>query len=91
LRLHHGEQAQWNALHRRDQRFAGSGVSASREAEDFTKKHGRVLLAWYEAYEDLDSARLRELQMKKWNRAWKIELIERDNPQWKDLYGTLFG
>jgi putative endonuclease len=57
----------------------------------FTKEHGCVLLVWYEAYEDLDAARLRELQMKKWKRSWKIELIERTNPQWKDLYGTLFG
>jgi len=59
--------------------------------EGFTKKHGCELLVWFEAYEDLDAARLRELQMKKWKRAWKIELIERHNPHWKDLYGTLFG
>ena len=59
--------------------------------DGFTKKYGCKLLVWYEAYEDLDSARLRELQMKKWKRAWKIELIEHQNPQWKDLYETLFG
>ncbi len=59
--------------------------------EGFTKDNGCTLLVWYEAHEDLDGARLRERQMKKWKRAWKIELIERDNPQWKDLYGTLFG
>ncbi len=52
----------------------------------FTKEHGCKLLVWYEAYEDLDAARLRELQMKKWKRAWKIELIERHNPRWKDLW-----
>ncbi len=54
--------------------------------EGFTKQHGCKLLVWYEAYEDLDAARLRELQMKKWKRAWKIDLIERSNPQWKDLW-----
>ena len=54
--------------------------------EGFTKEHGCKLLVWYEAYEDLDSARLRELQMKKWKRDWKIELIEKTNPQWKDLW-----
>jgi putative endonuclease len=59
--------------------------------DGFSKEHGCKLLVWYEAYDDLDAARLRELQMKKWKRAWKIELIEQHNPQWKDLYETLFG
>ena len=59
--------------------------------DGFTKEYGCKLLVWYEAYDDLDAARLRELQMKKWKRAWKIELIERDNPRWHDLYETLFG
>jgi putative endonuclease len=59
--------------------------------DGFSKEHGCKLLVWHEAYDDLDAARLRELQMKKWKRAWKIELIEQHNPQWKDLYETLFG
>jgi putative endonuclease len=42
------------------------------------------------AYDDLQEARHRELQIKKWKRAWKVDLIEQDNPQWKDLYETLF-
>ena len=58
--------------------------------EGFTKKHRCILLVWYETHDDLQEARLRELQIKRWKRAWKIELIERDNPQWKDLYDTLF-
>ncbi|QDZ09260.1 GIY-YIG nuclease family protein [Sphingomonas panacisoli] len=58
--------------------------------EGFTKEHGCSLLVWYEAHYDLQEARLRELQIKRWKRAWKIELIERDNPQWRDLYETLF-
>jgi putative endonuclease len=53
--------------------------------QGFSKKHGCDLLVLYEAHDDLQVARHRELQMKKWKRDWKIELIERDNPQWKDL------
>ena len=58
--------------------------------DGFTKKHGCTLLVWFEGQADIEAARYRELQMKKWKRAWKIELIERDNPQWRDLYETLF-
>ncbi|ASY43287.1 endonuclease [Sphingobium xenophagum] len=58
--------------------------------EGFTKRHGCTMLVWFEAYDELQEARLRELQMKKWKRAWKIELIERENPQWRDLFETLF-
>ena len=58
--------------------------------EGFSRKYGCKLLVWYEAYDDLQEARYRELKMKKWKREWKVELIERDNPQWKDLYDTLF-
>ncbi len=58
--------------------------------DGFSKDHGCTLLVWYEASDDIQAARQRELQMKKWKRAWKIEAIERDNPQWKDLYATLF-
>lgn len=62
----------------------------NRVVEGFSKEHGCTLLVWFEFYEDLDAARLRELQMKKWKRAWKVALIERDNPTWRDLYDTLF-
>lgn len=58
--------------------------------DGFTKKHGCVLLVWFEGHADIEAARYRELQMKRWKRAWKLDLIERDNPQWKDLYETLF-
>lgn len=58
--------------------------------EGFTKRHGCTMLVWFESYDDLQEARLRELQMKKWKRAWKIELIERENPQWRDLFERLF-
>ena len=58
--------------------------------DGFTKEHGCKLLVWFEQHDDLEIARHRELQIKKWKRAWKIELIEQDNPQWKDLFETLF-
>ncbi len=56
----------------------------------FTKKYGCKMLVWYEAFDDLDSARHRELQMKEWRRAWKLRLIEEMNPDWEDLYDGLF-
>jgi putative endonuclease len=55
----------------------------------FTRKYGCKLLVWYAAYEDLQEARLRELQMKKWKRLWKLREIEQTNPGWQDLYPTL--
>ncbi len=55
----------------------------------FTKTHGCRLLVWYEAHHELQSARLRELQMKKWKRLWKLSTIELMNPDWKDLYPAL--
>jgi len=56
----------------------------------FTKRYGCKLLVWYEAHDHLQEARLRELQMKKWKRLWKISTIEMMNPDWTDLYPTLF-
>ena len=61
----------------------------TKELEGFTAKYGVSLLVWYEAHPSRDSAFRRERQMKKWNRAWKIELIERFNPGWRDLYENL--
>jgi putative endonuclease len=54
--------------------------------EGFTKKYGVKTLVWYELTESIESAIAREKQIKKWNRAWKIELIEKANPGWRDLY-----
>ena len=56
----------------------------------FTRKYGCKLLVWYQAFDSLDSARHRELQMKEWRRAWKLRVIEEMNPDWEDLYATLF-
>ena len=55
-------------------------------AEGFTKKYAVKQLVWYEVHADIRAAITREKHIKKWNRAWKIELIQAQNPQWRDLY-----
>ena len=57
--------------------------------EGFTKRCHVHNLVYYETSEDINSAIAREKQLKKWRRKWKIELIERQNPEWKDLYSEL--
>jgi putative endonuclease len=52
----------------------------------FTRKYGVKLLVWFEAHPTMEEAIKREKQMKEWKRAWKIELIENSNPEWRDLY-----
>ncbi len=52
----------------------------------FCKKHGVDKLVWYEFFEDIRDAIHREKRLKKWPRQWKINLIERDNPTWRDLF-----
>ena len=59
--------------------------------EGFTKKYGVHILVWYEPYEDIHLAIAREKRLKKWNRAWKIKLIEQNNSGWNDLYDRLMG
>ena len=54
--------------------------------EGFTKKYKVHQLVYYELHEDMVSAINREKQLKKWNRAWKLELIEKQNPGWRDLW-----
>jgi len=55
----------------------------------FTNKYGVHNLVYYERYSDIYDAIAREKRMKKWKRAWKIELIEKSNPEWRDLYNDL--
>ena len=59
--------------------------------DGFTKKYKVTQLVYYEVHEDVHEAILREKQIKKWNRDWKINLIEQDNPYWLDLYNELNG
>ncbi len=54
--------------------------------DSFTEEHGVKTLVWYEQHETAESAITREKQIKKWNRAWKTNLIEAANPYWNDLY-----
>ncbi len=58
-------------------------------ADGFTKKYGIHRLVWYEIHNAPETAIPREKQIKKWNRDWKLRLIEQMNPDWKDLYGDL--
>lgn len=55
----------------------------------FSKKYHLDRLVYYEQFDDVISARARERQLKKWKRSWKIDLIEKDNPAWKDLYPSI--
>jgi len=57
--------------------------------EGFTKKYKVHTLVYYEQTTDVESAILREKQIKKWKRQWKINLIERSNPEWIDLFDNL--
>ncbi|MCG8507389.1 MAG: GIY-YIG nuclease family protein [Sphingomonadales bacterium] len=63
----------------------------SGEVPGFSQRYGTKTLVYYEAYDDISEAILREKRLKKWNRSWKIELIEGDNPQWRDLYDQITG
>ncbi len=60
-------------------------------AEGFTKKYGVHTLVYYELHGNMAEAIRREKQMKKWNRAWKIELIEKENAEWHDLWPAISG
>ena len=59
--------------------------------EGFTKKYNVHTLVYYETYNDIYDAIAREKSIKKWKRRWKIELIEKSNPKWEDLYYRLSG
>ena len=57
--------------------------------EGFTKKYSVKMLVYYETFEDVGSAIMREKQIKKWERKWKLRMIEEKNPQWNDLFGEI--
>jgi len=60
-------------------------------AEGFTKKYGVHILVWYEVHNDINEAIAREKQLKGWNRAWKLRLIEEHNSGWNDLHDHVNG
>jgi putative endonuclease len=57
--------------------------------DGFTKKYNVHRLVWYEIHESAESAITREKQIKKWKRAWKLKLIEKNNSEWIDLYESI--
>ena len=63
----------------------------SKFVRGFTKTYDVVKLVYYEQYDDIENAIQREKRLKKWNRQWKIRLIEEKNPNWDDLYPGIAG
>jgi putative endonuclease len=61
----------------------GEGVS-------FTRKYGVYRLVWFEEHGDINQAILREKRIKRWKRAWKLTMIEKENPDWTELYDERF-
>ena len=59
------------------------------QVDGFTRKYNIKKLVYYEKHPNAESSISREKQLKKWNRAWKLRLIEKDNPEWVDLYGLI--
>ena len=57
--------------------------------EGFTKDYGVKTLVWYEPHGDMNEAIKREKRLKRWKREWKLELIEKENPNWRDLYDDI--
>lgn len=62
-----------------------AGEHRDKVVPGFTKRHGVNILVWYEVHDDINAAIVREKQIKGWNRAWKIRLIEEHNSGWNDL------
>jgi putative endonuclease len=60
-------------------------------AESFTKQHDVTRLVYLECFDQIEQAIHREKRLKKWPRAWKISLIEKENPNWNDLYPEIAG
>ncbi|MCK1334811.1 putative endonuclease [Bradyrhizobium sp. LM6.10] len=63
----------------------------SKLIESFTEQYDVVRLVYFEQFDDPENAIRREKRLKKWKRAWKIALIEKDNPDWNDLYPEIAG
>ena len=86
------------ANHRRGQTYLGvtsnlpqlTWQHRNKIIDGHSKDKNCTLLVWYQCFDDLMEARACELRMKKWKRAWKIRLIEETNPDWTDLYDSLF-
>ena len=60
-------------------------------ADGFSRRYNVDCLVWYEAHPTMDSAIQREKRIKKWNRAWKVRLVDDMNPSWRDLWPDIVG
>ncbi len=65
------------------------GEHKSGAIKGFTSRYNVKRLVWYEAHSDIENAIQREKQIKDWQRQWKIQLIEKTNPNWEDLYNRI--
>lgn len=61
------------------------------QVEGFTRRYGVRHLVWFELHDSFESAIRREKQIKKWRREWKVDLIEKENPYWRDRWAELIG
>ena len=85
------------ANHRRGQTYLGVTSNLpgrayqhrNRLIDGHSKDKGCVLLVWHLQFDDLQEARACEFRMKKWKRAWKLRIIEEQNPGWRDLYDEI--
>ena len=71
--------------------IARVGQHRAGTVEGFTKKYKVDRLVYFEAFDRIEAAILREKQMKKWSRAWKVKRIEEQNPNWDDLFPQIAG
>ena len=90
LGLHRDELQERDAVHRHDlgstaTQFRSSGGVGS----EFTQKYGLHRLVYVEAHPTMPLAIARKKRLKAWNRAWKVRLINRDNPEWEDLFDRM--
>ena len=91
-RLHPGERESRHALRRGDSNLAAR-LHQHRTGliKGFTSRYGVHQLMWFEQHETMEAAIHRERMLKKWNRAWKLALIEERNPHWEDLAVKVLG
>jgi len=90
LRLHPHQPAARDAVHRSDVQLP-QRIAEHREklVEGFSKRYDLRNLVWFEMHDTAESAIVREKQIKKWNRVWKLELVERTNSDWRDLFADI--
>ena len=90
LCIYHGEQTQRNLVHRGYLEPCPTGLAAQNNlVEGFTNRYGIHILVWYEVHETMQSAIAKEKMVKNWKRVWKLALIEKNNPEWQDLYQNI--